>query len=108
MAKQAQQSSGNVFADLGIADAADHLLKAGLASKLAAIVRANGLTQTDAAKLTGISQPDLSRILRGRFRDISADRLIRAITRLGSEVEIEVFSDGEPVGAAIHLDAAMA
>lgn len=108
MANQAQKSSGNVFADLGIAKAEEHLLKAGLVSKLAAIIRANKLTQTHAAELTGISQPDLSRMLRGQFRDFSADRIIRAITRLGSDVDIEVSMAGEPVGETIHLQAAMA
>jgi predicted XRE-type DNA-binding protein len=106
MSNRAQQSSGNVFADLGIAAPEEQLLKAGLVGKLAAIVRARKLTQTQAAKLTGISQPDLSRILRGQFRDFSTDRIIRAIIGLGSDVEIEVTTAGEPVGEPIHLHAA--
>ena len=108
MAKQITESSGNVFADLGIANPEEHLLKAGLVSKLAEVIRALDLTQTAAADLTGISQPDLSRLLRGRFRDISADRLIRALIRLGSEVEIEVSRGGERVGEVIHLEAVAA
>lgn len=108
MAKQITPSSGNVFADLGIANAEEHQLKAGLVSKLAEIIRALDLSQTAAAKLTGVSQPDLSRLLRGHVRDISADRLIRALIRLGSEVEIGVSRGGEPVGAPIHLEAVAA
>lgn len=108
MSRQTQDSSGNVFGDLGIVNAEDHLLKAGLVSKLGAIMESAGLTQTEAAKLTGISQPDLSRILRGQFRDISGDRIIRAITRLGSDVDIAVSTNGRSVGDAIHLQAAAA
>jgi predicted XRE-type DNA-binding protein len=108
MAKQIIESSGNVFADLGMANAEEHMLKAGLVSKLAEVIRALELSQTAAAKLTGISQPDLSRVLRGRFRDMSADRLIRALIRLGTEVEIDVSRGGEPVGEPIHLEAVAA
>lgn len=108
MAKQITESSGNVFADLGMVNAEEHALKAGLVSKLTAVIRALDLSQTAAAKLTGISQPDLSRVLRGRFRDMSADRLIRALIRLGSEVDIDVSRGGEPVGETIHLEAVAA
>lgn len=102
---KAERSSGNVFADLGFADAEELQLKAGLVMKLADVMRARGLNQTAAAKLTGISQPDLSRILRGRFRDVSAERLMRALTRLDAEVDITVRSQGEAVGKPIHLHA---
>lgn len=108
MAKQFTKSSGNVFADLGMANAEEHMLKAGLVSKLAEVIRALDLSQTAAAKLTGISQPDLSKVLRGRFRDMSADRLIRALIRLGSDVEIDVSRDGKPVGEPILLEAVAA
>ncbi len=108
MTKQITESSGNVFADLGMANPEEHMLKAGLVSKLAEVIRALDLNQTAAAKQTGISQPDLSRLLRGRFRDMSADRLIRALIRLGSEVDIDVSRGGEPVGAPIHLEAVAA
>lgn len=108
MANQITESSGNVFADLGMVNADEHLLKAGLVSKLAEVIRGLEISQTAAAKITGISQPDLSRVLRGRFRDMSADRLIRALIRLGSEVEIDVSCGGEPVGEPIHLEAVAA
>lgn len=106
MAKtRVERSSGNVFADLGFADAEELKLKAGLVMKLADVMRARGLNQTAAAKLTRISQPDLSRILRGRLRDVSAERLMRALTWLNAEVDITVRSQGETVGEPIHLHA---
>ncbi|TMJ18070.1 MAG: XRE family transcriptional regulator [Alphaproteobacteria bacterium] len=106
MAKVAfERSSGNVFADLGMPEAEEHKLKAGLVSKLACIMAEVGLTQTAAAQLTGISQPDLSRVLRGRFRDFSAARLIKAITSLHSEVEITVRHEGQEIGERILIHA---
>lgn len=102
------EGSGNIFADLGLPDAEAHRLKAGLVMKLGQVISARGLSQVAAAKLTGISQPDLSRLLRGRFRDMSADRLIRALTRLDTEVEISVKQGGKPVRAPIHLQSAAA
>lgn len=106
MAKIAlEPSSGNVFADLGVPDAEDQKLKAGLVSKLASIMKELGLTQTAAAEMTGISQPDLSRALRGRFRDFSASRLMKAITSLHAEVEITVRTQGREVGERILLQA---
>ena len=85
--------------------AEEHKLKAGLVSKLASIMAELRLTQTAAAELTGISQPDLSRVLRGRFRDFSATRLMKAITRLHSGIEIKVRTRGHEVGERILLHA---
>ena len=103
-----ERSSGNVFADLNMPEADVHKLKAGLVAKLASIIDEQGLTQVAASKLTGISQPDLSRALRGRFRDFSTDRLLKAIRHLDSEVEITVRHHGRTVGAPIHLEAVAA
>ena len=100
-----EPSSGNVFADLGAPEPEDHKLKAGLVSKLASIIDELGLAQTAAADLTGISQPGLSRVLRGRFRDFSASRLMKAITSLHAEVEITVRAQGHEVGEKILLHA---
>ena len=59
------KSSGNVFADIGLPNAKEHLVKAALVSRIADIMEADGLTQTVAAKRTGIDQGDLSKVLRG-------------------------------------------
>ena len=99
------EGTGNVFADLGVANPEEHKLKAELVRKLAEVMKARGLNQTEAASLTGISQPDLSKILRGRFRDVSASRLMRALTHLDSEIEIVVRNDGREIGESILLHA---
>ena len=102
----AERGSGNIYADLGYADANAMALKAGLAMSLQDLIRRRGLTQTQAAELTGISQPDLSRLLRGLFRDFSSDRMVRALNLLSANVEISVYSDGDQIGDRIVLHAA--
>lgn len=97
-------SSGNVFADLGLPNADELLLKAQLVSKIRTVMAARGLKQSAAAKLTGISQPDLSRLLRGDFQEVSEGRLLKMLRRLDTEVEITVRDHGKTVGEAIHLE----
>ena len=60
---------GNVFADIGHPDAEAHLLKAKLVARIDEILRRRGLKQAEAAKLLGLSQPDVSFLLRGSFRE---------------------------------------
>jgi predicted XRE-type DNA-binding protein len=103
---QVHDSSGNVFADLGIADPTTHKLKAELVAKLDSILKSRGLSQTAAARLIGVGQPDLSKLLNGRFREMSVERLLRMLTRLDCDVYINVQFEGHPIGEAIHLEAA--
>jgi predicted XRE-type DNA-binding protein len=83
-----ERSSGNVFADIGTPNAEEHILKAQLVSQLDDLVKARKLTQTEAARLLGLGQPDLSKILRGHFRDVSVARLLRFLMALDRDVEI--------------------
>lgn len=85
-----ERGSGNVFADLDRPDAEAHLLKAKLVTRIDAIIRQRGLTQVAAAKLLGLSQPDVSRLLRGNFREFSVERLLRLLIALGRDVEIVI------------------
>ena len=64
-----ERGSGNVFADLDLPDAEAHLLKAELVTRIDKIIRQRGLKQVEAAKLLGLSQPDVSRLMRGDFRN---------------------------------------
>jgi predicted XRE-type DNA-binding protein len=85
-----ERGSGNVFADLERPGADAHLLKAELVTRIDKIIRERGLKQTDAAKVLGLSQPDVSRLLRGNFREYSVERLLRLLTALGRDVEIVI------------------
>jgi predicted XRE-type DNA-binding protein len=85
-----EPGSGNVFADLGLADAGEHLIKAGLVVKIDRTIRRRRLTQTAAAQLMGIDQPKVSAMLAGQFRGYSVERLMRFLVALGHDVEIVV------------------
>ena len=89
-ALELESSSGNVFADLGLADADEHLIKAGLVVKIDRIIRQRHLTQAAAAQLIGIDQPKVSAMLAGQFRGYSVERLMRFLVALGHDVEIVV------------------
>ena len=89
-ALEQEPSSGNVFADLGLPDADEHLIKAGLVVKIGRIVRQRELTQAAAAQLMGIDQPKVSAMLAGEFRGYSVERLMRFLVALGHDVEIVV------------------
>ena len=75
-----ERGSGNIFADLGRPDAETHLLKAELVTRINRIIRQRKLKQVEAAALLGLSQPDVSRLLRGNFRKYSVQRLLRLLT----------------------------
>jgi predicted XRE-type DNA-binding protein len=97
------KSSGNVFADLGLPDADIHFVKAKMVSNILDIMRDQGLTQTKAAELMGITQPEISRFSNGHFRDVTAERLMRLLTRLGCEVDIVVQPKGRVAYEPIHM-----
>lgn len=99
------KSSGNVFADLGVPDAPSHFMKAELVSRIQSIMKMRGLTQKDAAAEMEISQPDVSRMIGGNFRDLSVERLLVMLTRLGYQVDIVVKRDNKKAFAAITLGA---
>ncbi|HEX9769697.1 MAG TPA: helix-turn-helix transcriptional regulator [Kiloniellales bacterium] len=82
--------SGNVYADLGYENAEEMLVKAQLVSKIAEIIQRMGLTQVEAAKLLGLTQPKVSAMLRGQFRGFSERKLIDCLTSLGRDVQIVI------------------
>jgi predicted XRE-type DNA-binding protein len=82
--------SGNVFADLGLPDAAERLAKAKLALQIATLIEGEGLNQTEAADRLGIDQPKVSNLLRGRLRGFSTDRLMAFLNALDRDVIITI------------------
>src|ERR1700690_1504450 len=85
-----EPSSGNMFADLGLADASEHPIKAGLVVRTDRRSGQRSLTQAAAAQLMGIDQPKISVMLAGQFRGYSVERLMRFLVALGHDVEIVV------------------
>lgn len=84
------ESSGNVFADLGIPEPEEALAKAEIAMKIQSIIKKKKLTQAKAAKILKISQPKISLLLRGYLADLSLERLLRFLNDLGQDVYISI------------------
>ena len=85
-----EQGRGNVFADLDYPHAEEALTKARLAQRITEILEKQRLTQIQAAKLLGIDQPKVSKLLRGQLREFSTDRLLRFLNALDQDVEIVI------------------
>ena len=101
-----ERGSANVFADLGLEDADAHLLKARLVSCIDDIVRKRGITETEAARLLGLSQLDMSRLLRGDFREQSLLSLLRLLTALGCDIDIVIRQPQSASGGKLRIVAA--
>jgi predicted XRE-type DNA-binding protein len=86
-------SSGNAYADIGVENADEMLVKAQLAASIKGILDTRNLTQTEAAKILGLPQPKLSRMLHGHFRGVSEAKMMDCITRLGRDVRIVIGSE---------------
>lgn len=84
------EGSPNVFADLGRPNPAQELLKARLTLQIYLIIKGRGLTQTEAGKILGISQPHVSALARNRAGNFSVGRLLGFLTALAQDVQITV------------------
>jgi len=91
MSKKGYEVGGrNVFKDIGVPNAEEHLVKAQLVYKIDTIMKKRRMKQTEAAALFGVRQPDISKMLRGEFRQFSVERLLRFLVKLDQDVEIVV------------------
>ena len=88
--KGCEIGSGNVFKVIGVPNAEEHLVKAQLVFKIDAILKRRRMKQKEAADLLGVRQPDISKMLRGEFRQFSVERLLRFLVKLDQDVEIVV------------------
>jgi predicted XRE-type DNA-binding protein len=90
MVKKVERSSGNVFADLGLPEAEQELLKAKLTLQIHRILKLRGLTQGSAAKLLGTTQPQISGLMALKPTSVSVGRLMEFLTILGQDIEVKV------------------
>ncbi len=88
--KDIEISSGNVYADLGVPQSGEMLIKAQLAAKIGEIIKSKRMTQQTAAAIIGVPQSKLSGMLRGQFRGISEAKMIECLTRLGRDVKVVI------------------
>lgn len=87
---------GNVFADMGLSNPEDRLVKARLASRIYDMIEARGWTQKHAAEVLGVSQPDVSKVTRGQVKEFSMSRLMGFLAKLDNRVTITLSSDELP------------
>ena len=93
-ADRVTRGSGNVFADLGFADAEERLLKSELALRIERTVKRRRLTEAAAAGLLGIDQSDVARLLAGKLTGFSVEQLLHFLAALGHDIEIVVRARG--------------
>jgi len=85
-----EDGTGNVFADLGLANPEREQLRAHLTLQIYRLIKQRGLTQTEAGDILGIKQPHVSALMRNRAGNFSIERLMDFLTALGQDVEITV------------------
>lgn len=93
---QVELGSGNVFADIGLEDAEELLLKAEIVTQIAQLIEKKGLTQAQVAKRASLDQPKISRLLNGHLSGFSIDRLFAILNRLGHSVEVRISTKERP------------
>jgi predicted XRE-type DNA-binding protein len=98
---EVHRGSGNVFADLGLADAEKLKIKTGLVIEIRKAMKSRNLTQQEAAKRMGITQPKVSDMMRGDFTNLSERKLMDCLTRLGYDIEIKLRPTKADVGHLI-------
>ena len=93
-----ESSSGNVFADLGLPHAEKLKIKSGLVIEITRAINRLGLTQAEAGRRMGISQPKVSKMMRGEFANLSERKLMDCLNRLGYDIQIRVQPVAESTG----------
>ena len=93
-----ETSSGNVFADLGLPDAEQLKIKSGLVIEIVRVVRRLGLTQEEAGRRMWISQAKVSGLMRGDFSNLSEQKLMECLNRLGYDIEIKLTPARKRIG----------
>jgi predicted XRE-type DNA-binding protein len=100
MARKSDESvtrgSGNVFADIGLAQPEDALAKAQIVETIADLIARKDLNQQGSGKLVRLTQPQISRLMRGDTREFSYERLMRVLTALGQDVDITIRATSKP------------
>ena len=104
--QRARKGSANVFQDLGLPGAKEHFIKAQIVAEISRIMKGRKLTQAKAGTAMGITQPEVSRMLRGEFREYSVERLLGFLTMFERDVEIVIRHRKEGGQGAVRVVAA--
>ncbi len=85
-----EESSGNVFADLGLKDSDELFARSQIGVFVFNILKAKRLKQREIATLLGIAQPEVSHLMNGHFSRFTTDKLLDFLKRLDQKVIIQV------------------
>lgn len=85
-----EEGSGNVFADLGLADAGELYARAKLGFCVHKLLMERELKQREIASLLGIRQPEVSHLMNGQFSRFTTDKLLEFLKRLDQTVSIHI------------------
>jgi predicted XRE-type DNA-binding protein len=102
---RATAGGANVFADLGLPNPEQELLKAQLTLKIYSLLKDSGMTQVEIAKILGVQQPQVSLLMRNRAGNFSVGRLVEFLTALRQDVEITVRPTRKEHGAVSVVSA---
>jgi predicted XRE-type DNA-binding protein len=93
-----EESSGNIFADLGLEDADELFMRAQIGFFVFKILENKKLKQREIARVLGIAQPDVSHLMNGHFSRFTTDKLLDFLKRLEQKVSIQISErhEGEP------------
>jgi predicted XRE-type DNA-binding protein len=100
------RSSGNVFGDMGLPDAAELDTKVRLGAAINQIVERKHLTQAEVATALSVNQPKVSALLHYKLEGFSVERLMHFLVALGHDVEIVVKGKPRSRSARIVVKAA--
>ena len=93
-----QKTKRNIFADLGLPNPEQELLKAQLSLQIYRIIKQRELTQARAGAVLGIKQPHVSALMRNRAGNFSVGRLMEFLTTLGQDLAVTVKPTRKRVG----------
>lgn len=85
-----EESSGNVFADIGASNPQEKLLRAKLLAAAQAVIKRRRLSQVRISEMTGLKQPEVSNLVNGKFTAFSADRIASILSSLGYDVDVRI------------------
>ena len=93
-----EESSGNIYADLGLEDSDELLARARIGVFVFKLLKDRNLRQREMAAILGIAQPEVSHLMNGHFSRFTTDKLLDFLKKLGQKVTIQVSRrhKGEP------------
>ncbi|MGH7998064.1 MAG: helix-turn-helix domain-containing protein [Brasilonema sp.] len=85
-----EESSGNVFADLGLEDADELFTRGKIGIVVLRLLKERNLKQREISDLLGIPQPEVSHLMKGEFQRFSEGKLLIFLKRLDTEITLHL------------------